>query len=218
MIASASSSGFLALIASFGLALTACSSGAAGTDNNGGGDIANDPYPAGPYGNSVGQTLYQFSLPGYRLSPQQTDSTKLPFDPAIDLIEYHRNPTCKVLVVTVAATWCGSCMQEQPALIDWVASDPSFCVYGILQASLQGGQQEVATKADLDTWTQQYKENFAYTQGSEGSEYALIMGQNGSSTVGLPFSLIVRPRDMKIVGIVQGSRSDLHDYAMSLVQ
>jgi hypothetical protein len=174
-------------------------------------------YPPGPYGSVAGFTLDEFSAQGYRLDPQQTDSTALPWS-SIDVLEYHANPACKCLLVTIGATWCGDCMAEQPMLVQAHAQDPSFCVMGILQADIGGnGMQENATKADVDAWTQMYKQNFFVVQGNPQTMEELVVG-HGNGSVPLPFSLIVKPDTMKIVGEIDGVNLDAHKYAMGLCE
>lgn len=188
------------------------------SSGGGGGDVPG--YPPGPYGSAIGFTLNDFSASGYRLGPGQTDSTKLPWT-TIDVAEYHESPVCKCLLVTVGATWCGDCMAEQPMLVQAHAQDPSFCVMGILQADIgPSGMQENATKADVDAWTQMYKQNFYVVQGSDETMNALIVGHGtgtgSSGSVALPFSLIVKPSTMKVVGEIDGVNLNAHDYAMGL--
>ena len=181
------------------------------------GGLAPNGYPVGPYGSAVGFTLNDFSAEGYRLSPQQTDSSQLPWS-SIDVREYNSNPACKCLLVTVGATWCGDCMAEQPMLVMAHAQDPSFCVMGILQADIGGnGMQENATRADVDAWTQMYKQNFFVVQGTDETMQKLVVG-HGAGSVALPFSLIVKPDTMKVVGEIDGVNPDAHGYAMSLCQ
>jgi hypothetical protein len=174
-------------------------------------DLAPPPYPPGPYGNQMGDTLRDYTLAGYRLSPAQTDSTKLTWDTSIKLSEFHANSTCACLLISMGASWCPACMDEQPALADDVATDPSFCVLEILQEGLQMGV--VATHADVDAWTQQFMENFYVVQGTALTEH-LFDGYG--STIGLPFNLIVKPSSMTVEGVVQGFESDIYTKAMQL--
>lgn len=194
---------------------------ATSSSGSGSGGTSVPGYPPGPYGSAIGFTLNDFSASGYRLGPGQTDSTKLPWT-TIDVAEYHTSPVCKCLLVTIGATWCGDCMAEQPMLVQAHAQDPSFCVMGVLQADIgTNGMQENATKADVDAWTQMYQQNFYVVQGSDLTMEALLVGQGtgtsaGSGTVALPFSLIVKPSTMKIVGRIAGVNLNAHDYAMGL--
>jgi len=196
-----------------GSATSSSGSGSSSGASSGGGDVPG--YPPGPYGSSPGFTLNDFSASGYRLGPGQTDSTKLPWT-TIDVAEYHQSPVCQCLLVTVGATWCGDCMAEQPMLVQAHAQDPSFCVMGILQADIgPNGMQENASKADVDAWTQMYKQNFYVVQGDDETMFKLVVG-HGNGSVGLPFSLIVKPSTMKVVGQIEGVNLNAHAYAMSL--
>jgi hypothetical protein len=171
-------------------------------------DLAQVAYPAGPYGNQIGDTLRDLTLAGYRMTPQQTDSTKLPWDTAIHLADFHANPACTCLLITVGASWCEACVEEQPALITDVSGDPGFCVLGILQEGMQ--QQVIATRDDVDAWTQQFQENFTVALGTRLSEH-LFDGYG--STIGLPFNLIVDPHTMQVLDNVQGFESQIYQHA-----
>ena len=87
------------------------------SDASDGGGPASLVYPVGPYGNAVGQVLPDFTAAGYRLSAAETDSTRLPWDPGIALSEYHADPSCKCLLVTICALWCTACQREQAQLV-----------------------------------------------------------------------------------------------------
>jgi hypothetical protein len=192
------------------------SSGSGGPGSSGG---STEQYPPGPYGNEVGQTLIDFNMSGYRLSPAQTDSTKASWDTKIALHEFHDSKDCKCLVISVAATWCGECMQEQPAIIKGVADDKAFCALGVLQQTLVNGHEVDAARSDVDTWTQRFKQDFPVVLGDRATAQILFVGDgegtNGSS-VALPFTLVVRTDSMHVMGMNQGVRADIHDWAMGL--
>src|SRR5437879_6476316 len=76
-------------------------------------------YPKGPYGNQTGQTLPNLTASGYRLDPKHTDSSKLTWATDIKLQDFNFNPVCKCLLISIGATWCPACQEEQPALVDW---------------------------------------------------------------------------------------------------
>jgi hypothetical protein len=92
-----------------------------------------------------------------------------------------------------------------------VGADPSFCVLGILQEGQAQGS--TATRADVDTWTQYFQQNFAVAQGASKTD-ALLSGFG--STIGLPFSFVVKPSTMKVLDVVQGFDPQIHDNAMAL--
>jgi hypothetical protein len=174
-------------------------------------DMAMVTYPAGPYGNQTGDTLADFTAAGYRLSRTQTDSSMLTWDTNIKLSDFHANSACKCMVVTIGATWCGACQQEQPTLVSDISSDPNFCVLGILQDGPNQGTP--ATQTDVDNWTQQFFQNFPVVKGTTTTDNLM---QGYGSTIGLPFSLIVNPTTMKVLDSVQGYDSQIHSYATSL--
>jgi hypothetical protein len=194
------------------------SGGSGGTGGSGGStdtpDMAQPPqlqYPSGPYGHQPGNVMPNLTLAGYRLTPQQTDSTQLSWDPSITFNDFHSNPACTCMLITIGAVWCGACQQEQPALVSDVSADPGFCVLGILQES--DTQGVTASRADVDTWTQYYKQNFTVVQGT-GATDNLLSGFG--STIGLPFNFVVKPQTMKVLDTVQGFDPQIHDYAANL--
>lgn len=185
----------------------------AGAQNNNPVDMApaQPVYPPGPYGNALGKTIKDITLQGYRLTRQQTDSTKLQYAD-ISLHDYHANPRCKCLLITVGALWCGACRQEQPQLVQDVSGDSNFCVLGIVQEGQSPGM--AATKDDVDAWTQEFMQNFFVAQGTPTTNhYFDPYVQNGM--IGLPFNLVVTPADMKIVDSWQGFDPQGHMHAMN---
>jgi hypothetical protein len=164
--------------------------------------MATSPYPQGPYGNQPGETLGDFSAAGYTASHTWSTSIKLS--------DIRANPACKCLIISIGATWCSACQEEQPDLIQDVSSDPAFCVVGILQEGASGSR---AVRADVDEWTDYYNQNFTVLQGNSATED--LMNGYGSS-VALPFGFIVKPSTMEVLENTQGYASNLHSYARSL--
>ncbi len=202
------------------LALVGCSGGG-GDLRNHFKDMATPPdmamkpmYPSGPYGNHPSDVLADWTVSGYRLTTANTDSTKVPWETDIKLSDYYMDPTCKCLLLTVGARWCGACQQEQPSVIADVQQDPHFCVMGILIDGLQPGV--AATKDDVDAWTQMYKQDFTVVQGTFASTQGLFKGWDMQGTIGLPFSLIVKPGDMTVAtDAVQGFDPNIYSNAMA---
>jgi len=205
-------------------AMAACSSG--GSDGGGapvGGNPSVDlgmavpdlampkPYPASPYGVAENQTLADFTASGYRLSPGHTDATQLPWAEDIKLSEFYYNAACKCMLITIGATWCTACQQEQPAVIADVEGDPNFCVLGVLQEGLTGA---TATQSDVEEWTAEYSQNFPVIQGNTKTNR--LLSGTGSGTIGLPYSLIVDPATMKVLQIVEGFDPQIHEHAQAL--
>ena len=221
--------------------LMACGGGNGGNGNNGGGnngspqrgpgefskddmgvaaDLAPSPdlappppaaYPKGPYGNLKGKTLPNLALAGYRLTPAQTDSTKLTWDKTIRLSDYYNNPKCACMIITIGATWCGNCQVEQGDLINDVQQDPNFCVLGILDEGTQ--QQTPAIKTDVDDWTTMFNQNFTVALGTDQTQSLFNGYGDANGIIGLPFTLIVDPKTMKVTGNVQGYDPNIHTTA-----
>src|SRR4051812_28730673 len=60
-------------------------------------------YPTGPYGAQTGDTLDDVMMAGYRLSPNARDSTRLMWDTAIRLGDFHASTACTCLVIAFHA-------------------------------------------------------------------------------------------------------------------
>lgn len=158
-------------------------------------DMAKPPYPAGPYGNMMGNTLADIALEGYRLTPTMQDSSQLTYDNTIRLSEFHNNPSCKCLFITIGAGWCGPCQEEQSGLIADVMNDSSFCVLNVL---LEGqSQTALATQQDVYTWTQQFMQDFYVVRGTQSVANQFENGYGNS--IGLPFNFVVDPKTMSIL-------------------
>jgi hypothetical protein len=162
---------------------------------------ASTPYPPGPYGNQIGDTLGEISGAGYTATGAWSSSLRLS--------DLRNDPACKCILVTIGASWCGACQAEQPDLVSAVGSDPSFCVLGILQ---EGQTHDPATTSDLNAWQATFDQNFPVMLGTADTEQ-LLLGYG--SSIGLPFAFIVNPSTMTILDNTQGYASDLYSYARS---
>ncbi len=170
-------------------------------------------YPAGPFGNQNGQTLGDVTMSGYRLSPEQTDSTKATWESNIRLADFHNNPACKCLYIALGGRWCGACRQEQGSMIDWIKKDPNFCVLGVLQDGLK--EHVDATHDDVDKWTQEFKQNFTVVAGSKATWAFTDSYRNQSNEIGMPFSLVVKPSTMQVAGHDIGTSPLLYNSAVA---
>ncbi|MSP60408.1 MAG: hypothetical protein EXR72_08710 [Myxococcales bacterium] len=176
-------------------------------------DLAKAAYPAGPYGNKVDQTLANQHFEGYRLAPGHTDSAEETWEEDISFGDFAANPACKCLLITYGAGWCGACKQEQPKLVAEIEEDSSFCVLGILQ---EGNSMSPATKADADNWTRAYKQNFPVVLGTSQSKNLWNGHAKGSPpSIGLPFNMVVHPRSMKVLQVIQGYDPNIKKVAMA---
>jgi len=162
----------------------------------------------------IGETLADFSAMGYRLTPAQTDSTKLTFE-NIKLSDY-LTKSCSCLAITIGARWCGACQQEQPALKTVVSQHSDLCVLGVLQESNTNGSP--AQKSDVDAWTTQFKQNFSVIQGTPTTDDLLFANPQSSGSVGLPVTVIVKPSTMKVLLEIEGYDTAVYADAMAACQ
>jgi hypothetical protein len=166
------------------------------------------PYPKGPYGGAIGDTMPNFSVAGYSLSRDQRDATKLPFR-EVSLAEARSAPGCECMVVLFdAAGHCYPSILENGALAAAISRDPSLCAievvaYNFDVLSAAGGPTPdiiPATKADLDQWVQSIRQDYPVgLMTNEASSAISAVVQQG-----IPNNIIVRTRDMKIVGNYYG--------------
>ena len=168
-------------------------------------------YPTGTVGNQVGEVIPNLSLTGYRLTPETTDFEALQIVKDITFGEYHTNPACKVFLVTMGASWCTACQQEQPYLTREVSGDPAFCVINILQEG--HNQERDATQADLDEWVGKYNQSFNVVLGNKSTRN---LWQGYGPVINLPFNLIIKPQTMEVLETVEGFDTGIYRKAMKL--
>lgn len=78
---------------------------------------------------------------------------------------------------------------------------------------IQNASRGPATKANVDLWTSTYSCNYDVVLDPTGR--SLFPGTGG--TIGLPYNLIVDPRTMKIVKIIQGDGASVDTAVKSLL-
>lgn len=165
------------------------------------------PYPGQPYGVVENSTLYPLVAKGYMMDRDHTDSSSLMYQD-IKIEAIHFNPQCKCLLLSEAATWCGPCNAEQPALVQAVMDDPNFCVFNVLVDGPTPGVR--ATMKDVYNWTQTHQQNFPVV-GANLQTYLHLPRPNA-----LPTNVVIRPRDMKILSIEAGLSEDTIQQAKDL--
>ncbi len=171
------------------------------------------PYPMGTQGNKVGDIIPDLKLPGYRLTTAQTDSSKLTWDETIALSDYYNNSANSCMILSMGATWCGECQQEQPALIGDVQSTQGLAVLDIL---FEGPTQGTgSTMQDVTNWTQQYHQDYFVVQGTEQTFQQLAVGYGNMGVIGLPFNLIISTKTMKVLEEVEGFDPSIGTRAMT---
>jgi hypothetical protein len=79
---------------------------------------------------------------------------------------------------------------------------------------IQNASRGNATKASVDTWISAYSCNYDVALDPTGGK-SIFPGTGG--TIGLPYTLIVDPRTMKIVKIIQGDGSTVDNAVKALL-
>ena len=167
-------------------------------------DLAMDTYPEGPYGNQTGDTFFDLDNPGYRLTPEHTDTTSVTWEDSITLSSLRSaHPTAKCILISLGASWCGACRQEQSSLPDAIAAqDPAsekIAVYHILMEGMQNGSNKV-TKDDVDAWISDFHQTFPTVMSKNNIHQKIWQGWDTNGTIGLPFNLLVDRKTMAVKG------------------
>jgi hypothetical protein len=174
------------------------------------------PYPAGPYGGAIGDTLPDFTVLGYAMSPTQRDSTKLPFGPiSLSQVRSARDCACMVILFNAAGYGCSWCGIEEETLGASVVEDPSMCVFEVLGFNFDtsgGTVPQPTTRADLDQRTQTAQQPFPVGIATDSARAAL----SATAFTAVPENLVVRASDMKLVGFIDGVGSKIPDQAHAL--
>jgi hypothetical protein len=178
----------------------------AGDDANAGddsGDAAeeaeagsNCTYPAGPYGKAMGQVI-----PGtYTWHGYLPGGTALTTMKASDLYDCDGTKGINAILFDSAALWCGPCQMEASANSPLVQMGGKWQTEGVAWVTLviQDLNQNPATTANATTWRNEFKLQPAYVFADPSLDFGHA-GQNG-----LPTNVLVDPRTMKVVNIVEG--------------
>jgi thiol-disulfide isomerase/thioredoxin len=158
-------------------------------------DLSPVPYPSGPFGNRPGETLEDLEVEGYRLSRTARDAAALGWDTQIRLADYHADPRCGCLLISMGGVWCGACQAEQPALIQAMDEDADLCVLEIIQDG--GTVGHLPSRQDVTAWADRYHPNYPVVMGNLQTG-PLAAGYG--TTIPMPFNFIVDPRTMRLLG------------------
>ncbi len=161
-------------------------------------------YPEGPYGKTAGSVLPQMSWDGYREGGGEW--TK------VDMLDYYDpkgEKGYKALLVEMSALWCGVCRGEAGRFMSSYSSmkDKGIRVISLI---IEGNSHAASTQADVDSWIKQYKCQYDVVQGK------IMDLAAGGGSIGLPYNVIVDPRDMKVYKVVQGDGASV-DAALDAV-
>jgi hypothetical protein len=172
------------------------------------------PYPPGPYGNAIGDTMPDFFVEGYPLSRTQRDYTRLPFRD-VSLSEVRSDPACSCLVVTWNASgWaCPWCVMADVSFTSAMADDPGLCGLEVLAFDYDAVQNGAPpTRADLDDWVSANRESYPVGLPTPSLFQPLSAGLQGF----VPTGVVLRTSDMKLVGLWTGVGNDMGAEARAL--
>lgn len=203
------------------LSLAACGSSGNGNNNNNTPqdmamaplppDMTFDPgpYPEGPYGTKVGDTLYNIKGQGFRLTRENTDANNAKLEElSIDDVIRH-NPACKCLLLSQSAIWCGPCRQEQVALVPFIEEHPEFCAYNVLLEDAPG--EAAVAPDDLLKWNE-FGQNFPIVVANISTKLRL------PDTKSIPRNTLINPATMEILALDYGSREPAEYLMMCQMQ
>lgn len=152
------------------------------------------PYPPGPYGIVQGKTLSPtFSWNGY-VKGSNTVATLTP----ADIFDCDGKKGINAILIDESATWCGPCNQEAAdlpmAMQTWSAQGVT-----IVTLMVENLQHKPADTSTALAWVKQYNLSpLANVMADPDFSFA------SAPSVGLPMNILVDPRTMRIVNVIQG--------------
>jgi thiol-disulfide isomerase/thioredoxin len=151
-------------------------------------------YPSGPYGKTQGSVIPpNLTWQGYVQGSSSVSSIS-----AQDLYDCDGRNGVNAIVFDESALWCGACQQEASQLASYMQTwGPQGVKFVTLIIQDQAGQP-ANTSAAL-TWRNQFNLGSIASVIADPAFSFAHAGNNG-----LPTNILVDPRTMKIVGIMEG--------------
>jgi thiol-disulfide isomerase/thioredoxin len=150
-------------------------------------------YPQGNYGKSQGMVIPQnLTWQGY--APGQSSVSTLS---ANDLYDCDGRYGINAILFDTSALWCGACQQEASALPQFMQTWGPQGVK-VITLVIQDSVQQPATTATAQQWRNAFNLTQDWVVADPGFSFA-HSGQNG-----LPMNVLVDPRTMQIVKVVEG--------------
>jgi len=164
-------------------------------------------YPSGPYGKSVGATFPNLSWSGYKDSAGAWTTITMN-----DYFDPDGSKGVRAVLIEMSAVWCGVCQSEaarfSPTYSSWKSKGARFAT--LMVQNLSRGP---ATQADVDLWVSKFK-----TSWDVVADPAMSLAPPTGGSIGLPYNIILDPRTMKIVQIIQGDGSAVDSTMNSLIK
>lgn len=172
-----------------------------------GGACAHFPYPAGPYGTAVGDTISNLSFEGLT----DDEANGLVHDnPLVSLalgkyqrVEGVRNT--KVLLLTLSTQWCGPCNLEEPTLVAWSKDYEAWAPGRVKMLTFlaENATYHPATALTLVQWGKKF--SVPFDLGLDPSGTKLLSYASNPSEYAFPFHILVRTDGMKIAAKFVGA-------------
>jgi hypothetical protein len=206
--------GLVACTSSSGDPVTPLPETGAGAGGSGGGLVLD--YPEGPYGTVVGQTLTNFTFPGYTRPAEGTGEEKRRdiamadfFNPTGDGVYEEGSaygagsPRPKALMLNVSALWCAPCKEEAKYLLPEKYAELGPKGMELLVIIVDGNEQGVTgTFDDLELWISAFAVNYPAAIDPFG-QLGAVFDPNS-----FPGNMIVDTRTMRIVEVIAGKPGD----------
>jgi hypothetical protein len=151
-------------------------------------------YPKGPYGVSTGSVLDPtFSWQGYAANDSTVSTLALS-----DLFDCDGKKGIDAIIIDVSAGWCAACETQAHDEAQLTAQYDQLGIKAITLLIMDAAEQPATTSTALD-WRTTY-------QLADVGIYAdpNFLLQPNQMTIGLPITMIVDPRTMKVVKATEG--------------
>ncbi len=156
-----------------------------------------DGYPKGPYGVGTGDVLDPtLSWQGY--AANQTTVSSLTMS---DLFDCDGSKGIDALIIDVSAGWCAACETQANDEAQLTAQYDSLNIKATTLLIMDAAEQPATTQTALD-WRTTYK----LTDVGIYADPNFLLQPN-QTTIGLPITMVVNPRTMKVVLVTEGYAS-----------
>ena len=147
-------------------------------------------YPAGPYGEEIGEVIAPLSF-------LDADGRE------VSLRKTYRNYHHQLLLITTSAEWCTACIKEQPKLEELYQTYKSRGL-SVIVTMFQDGNFEPATPAVATEWRDKYNLSFpVFADPANPSTFSPYYDVNLT-----PMVMLVEVATMRIVYLTQGFDED----------
>jgi thiol-disulfide isomerase/thioredoxin len=149
------------------------------------------PYPAGPYGIGVGATVPPtFTWNG--LGPGGTAQSYA----STDFFDSDGSKGINAIVFDSSGEWCGACQQEATELEGIIQSNWGPNGVAVITLMIQDNNQQPTTDIGVATW---WMTQFHLSDVPVALDPMFDFAIYTDGTLGLPYNVLVNPRNMQVV-------------------